>query len=281
MLEGGRRREEDDEGGGGNADTDSDNENGPESAISFLDYLKKFCSIAVIQQYARLLDHFEYNQPKINHCIIKLFYRICHDLKQPGLFYQISILRIFQKIIKVAKYKSELKEAAAFAIYFLKKFFVSLNVHLGNYKNEIKEREENEKEGMDVSNQNPNFMFPVDLLFWKNSAAMIYDIETGEKTGGSSSKSKSKLSHTGKHSTNVVWSEHDNDVLRRIFSEVEMDPDSDWVHKIMEKMYNSTSAANFDDSSDSDDENMAQTNHQENQISGDYNKKQISIYKKL
>ena len=66
---------------------------GAESVISVSDYVVKFAQYEMVKQYGLLLARFDTNSPKINHCLVKMLYRVggmnqliytskVHDLKR-------------------------------------------------------------------------------------------------------------------------------------------------------------------------------------------------------
>lgn len=81
---------EDENRGGASSSSD---EEVRESEISYQQYLQKFTNRQILQNYIKLLDHFEFNSNKINHYLVKMLYRICHDLKKSGCLYQVCFLR--------------------------------------------------------------------------------------------------------------------------------------------------------------------------------------------
>lgn len=77
----------------------------------------------------------------------------------------------------------------------------------------------------------PYFMFPLEILFWKTSNSLIYDLETGETT---EKVSKSELKALG--GKKVVWSENDINLLKETFQNIEVTPDNDYIYQLMSKM---------------------------------------------
>lgn len=76
-----------------------------------------------------LLRDYKRNSPSTNHAIVKMFYRIAVDLKAPGMFFQVSTLRIFSAILHDSTIASdpafaELRAMCAHFISLLVDFFV-------------------------------------------------------------------------------------------------------------------------------------------------------------
>ena len=66
--------------------------------LDFKGLVLRFANKNVCQAFGRAFKEYRTNPDFLNHCIIKMFHRISWDCKLPGLLYQVSILRVFQKV---------------------------------------------------------------------------------------------------------------------------------------------------------------------------------------
>ncbi|XP_076824632.1 protein timeless homolog [Clavelina lepadiformis] len=173
-----------------------------EVEFSFNEYLKKFADAKIVKPYVTLLKEFEQNGPTINHCITKMLHRVAYDLKMYGLLFQVTLLHIFQKIFVAVNTDKSLKELAALAKWIMVKIYeVSLaNKHLFT-----------------------------DMLFWKNSAAEVYELTEGYGSFSSSSGFRNQ----------VVWSEEEKMELLDLYNQYK-DSGSDLVDGIMSSITNET-----------------------------------------
>ncbi|XP_071489964.1 protein timeless homolog [Diadema antillarum] len=136
-----------------------------EEEFNFAGYINKLCHPAVIKSYIKLLGSFRSNQAFTNHCIIKLLHRICLECDKTQLLFQVSLFRIFHKILQDPLAKTDqFKEMAKFGQYVVGRFFKALP-------------------------SNPKLV--VELLFWKD-ASDIYQIQEGYGAVQPSKKSKGK-----------------------------------------------------------------------------------------
>ena len=119
--------------------------------LTFQSVFKKYCNTKVIQAHSLLLKNFENNSMETNHAIVKLFHRMAVDLDLYGMFFQASLFRIFQKVLKTNESNESTKELVQFAKFIVKKF---------------------------VATVPKNDMLLVELLFWKTAAQAI-QLDTG------------------------------------------------------------------------------------------------------
>lgn len=54
----------------------------------------------VVKALTLLMQQFENNTIELNHYITKMLHRIAWDCKMPGMIFQASIFRIFQRILE-------------------------------------------------------------------------------------------------------------------------------------------------------------------------------------
>lgn len=119
--------------------------------ITYDAVFKKYCHSKAIQAYAVLLKNFVNNSDELNHVIVKLFFRIAVDFELYQMFFQASLFRIFQEIMKCGEKNEGVRELAQFGKYIVKKF---------------------------VALAPTNEMMMVELLFWK-SASLAPQLTSG------------------------------------------------------------------------------------------------------
>ena len=66
--------------------------------LDFKGLVLRFANKNVCQGFTRAFKDYRTNTDFLNHCIVKMFHRISWDCKLPALLYQVSVLRIFQKV---------------------------------------------------------------------------------------------------------------------------------------------------------------------------------------
>jgi hypothetical protein len=59
--------------------------------------LFSFAHSSILSSYIDVLRTYPSNTPYLNHCIIRMFYRVSVDCNFPGIFFQMSLFRILQK----------------------------------------------------------------------------------------------------------------------------------------------------------------------------------------
>uniref|UniRef100_A0A8D8QKJ8 Protein timeless homolog n=1 Tax=Cacopsylla melanoneura TaxID=428564 RepID=A0A8D8QKJ8_9HEMI len=171
-----------------------------EQSFQFLDFMKKFLHQSVIKALSHLLAQFDLNSDYTNHCLVKMMHRIAVDCKMPAILFQASVFRTFQKMLQ--KDEPRFKELTTFAKFIVRKFLstAAANRHV--------------------------FM---ELLFWKTTKD-AYEIEEGYNTAPSGSKGGAM---------GGVWAEHEEDELRRLFMEHEINKvEQDKVDWILENIIN-------------------------------------------
>ncbi|KAK3920837.1 Protein timeless-like protein [Frankliniella fusca] len=102
-----------------------------------------------VQAAGYLLQKFEENSVFTNHCVAKLLHRIAWEAKMPGMLFQASLFRSFQRILKSPL--PQHKELQKLAQYVVRKF-------------------------VELATKNP--LIYIELLFWKSSRD-AYEIEEG------------------------------------------------------------------------------------------------------
>nr|XP_022919507.1 protein timeless homolog [Onthophagus taurus] len=164
-----------------------------EGDFKFEDFAKRLAHPKILRACGLALKKFEKNSTLTNHCVIKLMHRIAWDCKMPGMVFQASIFRTFQKIYNLKDVKAY-KELAKFADYIIREFIKVAKINSKVY---------------------------IEALFWKNSKD-AYDIENGYGATKEHSQASAK-----------AWSELEEEELRRLFiehREKEIDEDPvDWI----------------------------------------------------
>lgn len=132
--------EDEEKGNGSDQDEVQNSSKRKTNQVSFDSMFKKFCRAKIIQSYALLLNDFENNSIDLNHAIVKMYHKVAVDQGLYGMFFQASLFRIFQNILKV-KENERTKELINFAKFIIRKF---------------------------VTLMSKNEMLLVELLFWKS-----------------------------------------------------------------------------------------------------------------
>nr|CAI5869091.1 unnamed protein product [Callosobruchus analis] len=161
---------------------DEEDEDAPrylETDYKFDDFIKRLPHPKIVRACGLALKKFDTNSVYTNQCIVKLLHRIAFDCKMYGMVFQLSIFRTFQRIFAM-KDLPQYSELVRFATYIMRQFF--------------KVAETNKK------------VF-VEALFWK-SKKDAYELESGYGSYSEKSSAASK-----------VWSEVEEDELRRLFME--------------------------------------------------------------
>ncbi|KAI8424376.1 hypothetical protein MSG28_002902 [Choristoneura fumiferana] len=192
-----------------NSEDEEDEEEGDERSATivetdfdFKDFVQRFCSPKIVSACASLLEGYEQNLPHTNHCITKMLHRIAWDCKRPSMLFQASLFVVFQKIL--SNPMPQFKELEKFAIFILRKF-------------------------TEVATKNPKVF--IELLFWTNSKDAI-DIECGYDLYSD------QRDRVGKG----VWSEEQEDELRKLYMENQSNPqtDQDVIDWILENLIDQT-----------------------------------------
>ncbi|XP_022107896.1 protein timeless homolog [Acanthaster planci] len=162
-------------------------------------FINKFSHPDVISCYVQLLKDYRNNSATTNHCIVKMLHRVAWDCDKTPLLFQISLFRIFQKIVNdPISSTSSMKETVKFSKFVVAKFF-------------------------EMAASNPKIF--MELLFWKD-AKDLFEISEGY---GAVMEKKSKKS-------SVEWREEEQLELVQLYEEYKetIEGDKDVVDHIME-----------------------------------------------
>ncbi|XP_033298193.1 protein timeless homolog, partial [Bombus bifarius] len=91
-----------------------------ETDFKFSDFIYRFANVKIVRAMLVLLQQFDKNTNEVNHYITKMLHRIAWDCKMPGLIFQASIFRVFQRILE-SKYGGH-KELQKFAVFIIRRF---------------------------------------------------------------------------------------------------------------------------------------------------------------
>ncbi|KAL4229316.1 hypothetical protein ACF0H5_012358 [Mactra antiquata] len=168
-----------------------------EQEFVFREFAVKFAKPEILKAYVLLLGDFQKNSTHTNHCCVKMLHRIAVDLGYIGMMFQISLFRVFQKIllsplVKAGRYK----EICKFATYIVRKF-------------------------VEVATNNKKIF--MELLFWKSNKDAI---EVVEGYGSYQSKGKTLWTEDAEAEVRRLFEEY------RINEEA----DKDTVDCIMERI---------------------------------------------
>ncbi|XP_039305903.1 protein timeless homolog isoform X2 [Solenopsis invicta] len=84
------------------------------------EFIQRFANVKVVKALALLMQQFESNSIEVNHYVAKMLHRIAWNCKMPGMIFQASIFRIFQKILESKN--PEHKELQKFAVFIIRRF---------------------------------------------------------------------------------------------------------------------------------------------------------------
>ncbi|XP_020640470.3 protein timeless homolog [Pogona vitticeps] len=151
-----------------------------EKEFNFLDYVKRFAAANVVKAYILLFKNYQQNSPHTNHCVVKMLHRIAYDLKMEGLFFQLSVFCLFNRLLSDPA-AGAYKELVTFAKYIVGKFFALASTNKKVF---------------------------VELLFWKSTAVVR------EMTEGYTSLREDGSSDACKASR---WTEEEEEELRQLY----------------------------------------------------------------
>ncbi|XP_043250203.1 protein timeless homolog, partial [Colletes gigas] len=88
-----------------------------ETDFKYSDFIHRFANVKVVKALLLLLQQFDKNTDEVNHYVNKMIHRIAWECKMPGMMFQASIFRVFQRILesKCPEHK-ELQKSAVFII---------------------------------------------------------------------------------------------------------------------------------------------------------------------
>ncbi|XP_011690831.1 PREDICTED: protein timeless homolog isoform X1 [Wasmannia auropunctata] len=84
------------------------------------EFLQRFANVKIVKALALLMQQFENNTVEVNHYVTKMLHRIAWNCKMPGMIFQASIFRIFQRILE-SKDPAH-KELQKFAVFIIRRF---------------------------------------------------------------------------------------------------------------------------------------------------------------
>ncbi|XP_031834411.1 circadian regulator timeout [Nomia melanderi] len=91
-----------------------------EANFNFTEFIQRFANIKIVKALRILLQQFDKNTDEVNHYVNKMLHRIAWDCKMPGMMFQASMFRVFQRILD-SKYPGH-KELQKFAIFIIRRF---------------------------------------------------------------------------------------------------------------------------------------------------------------
>ncbi|XP_076297468.1 circadian regulator timeout [Lasioglossum baleicum] len=91
-----------------------------ESDFNFSDFIHRFANMKVVKAMGILLAQFDKNTDEVNHYVNKMLHRIAWECKMPGMMFQASMFRAFQRILD-SKYPGH-KELQKFAVFIIRRF---------------------------------------------------------------------------------------------------------------------------------------------------------------
>ncbi|GFN94797.1 timeless-like protein [Plakobranchus ocellatus] len=169
-----------------------------ETHFDFNGFIVDFAHIEVLKSYAILLRDFAENSDAVNHCVVKMLHRLCHDLGFVGMLFQASIFKSFSSLINGPYARlPRFKELAKFAGFVVRQFTTVAKI---------------------------NKKIFVDMLFWKTKSEAL------AITGGYDFSSNSKVKST--------WTEDQEDELLGLYEKFKdaRDPELDTADLILAEL---------------------------------------------
>ncbi|XP_033326523.2 circadian regulator timeout [Megalopta genalis] len=91
-----------------------------ESNFNFSEFLHRFANVKIVKAMLILLRQFDKNTDEVNHYVNKMLHRIAWECKMPGMMFQASMFRVFQRILE-SKQPAH-KELQKFAVFIIRRF---------------------------------------------------------------------------------------------------------------------------------------------------------------
>ncbi|XP_012343215.2 protein timeless homolog [Apis florea] len=91
-----------------------------ETDFKFSDFVHRFANVKIVKAMLILLQQFDKNTDEVNHYVNKMLHRIAWDCKMPGMMFQASMFRVFQRILE-SKHRGH-KELQKFAVFIIRRF---------------------------------------------------------------------------------------------------------------------------------------------------------------
>ncbi|XP_017793791.1 PREDICTED: protein timeless homolog [Habropoda laboriosa] len=106
-------------------DEDEEEESEPRSVVvetdfNFTEFVYRFANVKIVKAMLLLLQQFDKNTDELNHYVNKMLHRVAWDCKQPGMMFQASMFRVFQRILE-SRYPGH-KELQKFAVFIIRRF---------------------------------------------------------------------------------------------------------------------------------------------------------------
>ena len=81
-------------------DDDEEREAEPYSTVVETDFKFSDFNVKIVRAMLILLQQFDKNTDEVNHYVNKMLHRIAWDCKMPGMMFQASMFRVFQRILE-------------------------------------------------------------------------------------------------------------------------------------------------------------------------------------
>ncbi|KAK1135237.1 hypothetical protein K0M31_008008 [Melipona bicolor] len=91
-----------------------------ETDFKFSEFVQRFANVKIVRAMFILLQQFDKNTDEVNHYVNKMLHRIAWDCKMPGMMFQASMFRVFQRILE-SRYHGH-KELQKFAVFIIRRF---------------------------------------------------------------------------------------------------------------------------------------------------------------
>jgi hypothetical protein len=191
----------------------------------------------VLRPYLLVLKDYMHNSEAVNHMIVKMFYRLADKpLHYRGLFYQITVLRVFNQILNdpMIEHDAHFKEMRSFAAHIVRHFITDLQkkpevkgieVLFWRHKGECLSNgsgARDDDEGPDRPEEDVDFDIDAELKHAANTRAS----EESNKKRRVTKKTVRKVTRVSTHEPQPrEWSEEEVEELRTTYARYSTGPD--------------------------------------------------------
>ncbi|XP_043529522.1 protein timeless homolog isoform X2 [Frieseomelitta varia] len=184
-----------------------------ETDFKFSEFVNRFANVKVVRAMLILLQQFDKNTDEVNHYVNKMLHRIAWDCKMPGMMFQASMFRVFQRILE-SRYHGH-KELQKFAVFIIRRF--------------IEVAQKNRKAYME-------------LLFWKTTRDATEVVEGYNAETDNKKVSRSLWTETQEDELRTLFMEHQTnkypqDVVDWILEHINQERTRRGIMKKLKEMY--------------------------------------------
>ncbi|XP_076673029.1 circadian regulator timeout isoform X1 [Andrena cerasifolii] len=184
-----------------------------ETNFKFSDFVHRFANVKVVKAMLILLRQFDKNTDEVNHYVNRMLHRIAWDCKMPGMMFQASMFRAFQRILE-SKHPGH-KELQKFAVFIIRRF--------------IEVAQKNRKAYME-------------LLFWKATRDATEVVEGYDAVTNNKKVSRSLWTEAQEDELRTLFMEHQTnnypqDIIDWILENINQERTRHGIIKKLKEMY--------------------------------------------